>query len=40
MNGEKRPPAFYALAAVFVLFVLFLYGPMLAIFVQIGRAHV
>ena len=33
MNGEKRPPAFYALAAVFVLFVLFLYGPMLAIFV-------
>jgi putative spermidine/putrescine transport system permease protein len=33
MHVEKRPPAFYALAAVFALFVLFLYGPMFAIFV-------
>jgi putative spermidine/putrescine transport system permease protein len=31
--GERRPPAFYLLAAVFVLFVLFLYGPMLTIIV-------
>ena len=30
---EKRPAAFYWLAAFFVLFVLFLYGPMLVIFV-------
>ena len=29
----KRGPSFYALAAFFALFVLFLYGPMLAIFV-------
>ena len=29
----SRPPSFYALAAVFGLFVLFLYGPMLTIFV-------
>jgi putative spermidine/putrescine transport system permease protein len=29
----KRPAAFYALAAVFALFVLFLYGPMITIFV-------
>lgn len=33
MNEGKRPRSFYALAAVFGLFVLFLYGPMLAIFV-------
>jgi putative spermidine/putrescine transport system permease protein len=31
--GEKRPGSFYALAAVFAAFVLFLYGPMLTIFV-------
>jgi putative spermidine/putrescine transport system permease protein len=31
--GERRPPAFYLLAAVFALFVLFLYGPMLTIIV-------
>lgn len=31
MPGEKRPRSFYALAAIFTLFVLFLYGPMLAI---------
>ena len=30
---EGRPPAFYALAAVFGLFVLFLYGPMVTIIV-------
>ena len=30
--GERRPTAFYALAAVFGLFVLFLYGPMLVIY--------
>jgi putative spermidine/putrescine transport system permease protein len=29
--GERRPPTFYLLAAVFGLFVLFLYGPMLTI---------
>lgn len=29
--GEKRPFSFYVLGAVFALFVLFLYGPMLAI---------
>lgn len=33
MTKEKRPRSFYALAVVFGLFVLFLYGPMLAIFV-------
>ena len=31
--GDRRPPAFYALAAVFGLFVLFLSGPMLTIVV-------
>lgn len=31
--GEKRPLSFYVLAAVFALFVLFLYGPMLTIVV-------
>ncbi len=31
--GEGRPGSFYALAAVFAAFVLFLYGPMLTIFV-------
>lgn len=30
---DKRPPGFWPLAIVFALFVLFLYGPMLAIFV-------
>ena len=30
---RRRPPAFYALATVFGLFVLFLYGPMLTILV-------
>ena len=30
---EKRPMAFYVLAAFFALFVLFLYGPMLTIFI-------
>ncbi|MEO8155912.1 MAG: ABC transporter permease [Rhizobacter sp.] len=33
MTEGKRPGSFYALAAVFGLFVLFLYGPMLTIFV-------
>jgi len=33
MTEGKRPGTFYALAAVFCLFVLFLYGPMLTIFV-------
>ena len=33
MNEGKRPGSFYALAAVFGLFVLFLYGPMFTIFV-------
>ena len=33
MNDGKRPAAFYALAAAFALFVLFLYGPMITIFV-------
>jgi putative spermidine/putrescine transport system permease protein len=32
-QGEPRPRSFYALAAVFGLFVLFLYGPMITIFV-------
>jgi putative spermidine/putrescine transport system permease protein len=31
--GEKRSPGFWPLAAVFALFVLFLYGPMITIFV-------
>ncbi len=31
--ARRRPPAFYALATVFGLFVLFLYGPMLTIIV-------
>jgi putative spermidine/putrescine transport system permease protein len=30
---ERRPPAFWCLAAFFGLFVLFLYGPMLTIIV-------
>jgi putative spermidine/putrescine transport system permease protein len=29
----KRPRSFYGLAAVFAAFVLFLYGPMITIFV-------
>jgi putative spermidine/putrescine transport system permease protein len=33
VNEGKRPGSFYALALVFGLFVLFLYGPMLTIFV-------
>jgi len=33
MTDGKRPGSFYALAAVFGLFVLFLYGPMVTIFV-------
>jgi len=33
MTEGKRPGSFYALAFVFALFVLFLYGPMLTIFV-------
>jgi len=32
-SEDKRPAAFYALGAVFALFVLFLYGPMITIFV-------
>lgn len=28
MHGEQRPRSFYVLAAIFALFVLFLYGPM------------
>ena len=31
--NEGRPAAFYALAAVFGLYVLFLYGPMIVIFI-------
>ena len=31
--AQRRPPAFHALATVFGLFVLFLYGPMLTIIV-------
>ena len=31
--NEGRSPAFYALAAFFGLFVLFLYGPMIVIFI-------
>lgn len=33
MDRQTRTPAFYALATVFTLFVLFLYGPMAVIFV-------
>ncbi len=33
MNEGRRPASFYALAAVFGLFVVFLYGPMFTIFV-------
>ena len=33
MNSERRTPTFYALAAFFALFVAFLYGPMVVIFV-------
>ena len=33
MQEGKRPASFYALAAVFAAFVLFLYGPMITIFV-------
>ena len=33
MHVDKRPRSFYALAAVFGAFVLFLYGPMITIFV-------
>ena len=33
MGGEKRTAAFYVLAGFFVLFVLFLYGPLSAIFI-------
>ena len=33
MHGDKRPRSFYALAAFFTLFVVFLYGPMFTIFV-------
>lgn len=33
MHTEKRPREFYILAAFFILFVLFLYGPMSAIFI-------
>jgi len=32
-NRERRPTSFYFLAAFFALFVLFLYGPMLTIFI-------
>ena len=31
--GEDRSPAFYWLAAIFAAFVLFLYGPMIVIFI-------
>lgn len=31
--GEKRSPGFYVLAVFFVLFVLFLYGPLSAVFI-------
>ncbi|HZG30077.1 putative spermidine/putrescine transport system permease protein [Ensifer adhaerens] len=33
MHTEKRPREFYVLAAFFIVFVLFLYGPMSAIFI-------
>ena len=32
-SSSRRGPAFYLLAAFFALFVIFLYGPMLVIFV-------
>ncbi len=32
-TGERRPKGFWPLAAIFALFVLFLYGPMITIFV-------
>ena len=35
--GEKRGLGFYVLAAFFGLFVLFLYGPMSAIFDVVAR---
>ena len=31
--GEKRPRSFYLLAAFFAAYVLFLYGPMIAIYI-------
>ena len=31
--GERRPAAFYILASIFAAYVLFLYGPMIAVFV-------
>ena len=34
---EKRPAAFWWLAALFALFVLFLYGPILTIVIQTPR---
>ncbi|WP_298722974.1 ABC transporter permease [uncultured Ferrovibrio sp.] len=33
MHGRKRPKSFYLLGAFFILFVLFLYGPMSTIFI-------
>ena len=33
MNSEKRGPSFYVLTAFFILFVLFLYGPLSTIFI-------
>ena len=33
MHGDRRPRSFYFLAAFFALFVLFLYGPMMTIFI-------
>lgn len=33
MHGRKRPKSFYVLGAFFILFVLFLYGPMSTIFI-------
>ncbi|MBS7542248.1 ABC transporter permease [Ancylobacter oerskovii] len=33
MNSERRGPGFYVLTAFFVLFVLFLYGPLTTIFI-------
>ena len=33
MHAEKRPASFYFLAAFFVVFVLFLYGPLFAVFI-------
>ena len=37
MTGEKRTVGYWVLAAFFVLFVLFLYGPMSAIFPPMRR---